>query len=100
MTSCRVAGWSSGPSPGSVVAADWQKTARILCVKSLTIGSVQFASKSMHLGLLQQPPAQLSRKTAALIKKPHFSTIDPQADSRGLPPVNEPARQAGRGYSR
>ena len=28
----------------------------------------------MHLGLLQQPPAQLSRKTAALIKKPHFST--------------------------
>jgi hypothetical protein len=24
--------------------------------------------------LLQQPPAQLSRKTAALIKKPHFST--------------------------
>ena len=32
-------------------------TAHILCVKSLTIGSVQ-----------------LSRKTAALIKKPHFST--------------------------
>jgi hypothetical protein len=37
-------------------------TVRIVCVKSLTIGSVQFASKSMHLRLPWQPPAQLSRK--------------------------------------
>jgi hypothetical protein len=37
----------------------------------------------MHLGLLQQPPAQLSRKTAALIKKPHFSTASTRSRHSG-----------------
>jgi hypothetical protein len=34
--------------------------------------------------LLQQPPAQLSRKTAALIKKPHFSTASNPNETSAL----------------
>src|ERR1700704_613597 len=68
-------------------------TARILCVKSLTIGSVQFASKSMHLGLLQQPPAQLSRKDRSANQKTTFlDSIRHKQKSRASESEETPSR--------
>jgi hypothetical protein len=40
--------------------------------KLFRIGSIQFASKSAQIGLLQQPPAQLSWKTTTLSKAKNY----------------------------
>jgi hypothetical protein len=65
---------------------------RIACLKSLRIGSVQFASNSTDIKIASIAAVHLSRKTATTSKKLDFSTASVKSGYSRKPPDANPSR--------